>query len=56
MDQLAKLESITVAISFPAGGSIYYASDLKQLPGSEGIPLHEQAKPIASEEAFLLRP
>ena len=33
MDQLAKFESIMMSISFPAGGSIYYARDLKQLSG-----------------------
>ena len=27
MDQLAKFESIMMSISFPAGGSIYYARD-----------------------------
>lgn len=42
MDQLAKAESIMMSISFPAGGSIYYASDLKNLSGNEGIPLDEQ--------------
>lgn len=42
MDQLAKMESIMMSISFPAGGSIYYASDLKNLTGNEGIPLEEE--------------
>lgn len=37
MDQLAKLESNMMSIPFPAGGSIYYARDLKQLSGSEGF-------------------
>ncbi|KAJ4464581.1 kinase-like domain-containing protein, partial [Lentinula aciculospora] len=41
MDQLAKVESIMMSISFPAGGSIYYARDLKNLSGNEGIPLEE---------------
>jgi hypothetical protein len=50
MDQLAKLESIMMSISFPAGGSIYYATDLYQLSGSEGIPLHEQIGSISLEE------
>lgn len=44
MDQLTKLESIMMSISFPAGGSIYYANDLKMLSGNEGIPLDEQNK------------
>jgi hypothetical protein len=46
MDQLAKLESIMMSISFPAGGSIYYATDLKELSGSEGIPLEREYKDI----------
>ncbi|KAG6883379.1 hypothetical protein C0992_008860 [Termitomyces sp. T32_za158] len=39
MNQLAKLESIMMSISFPAGGSIYYAKDLNSLSGNSGIPL-----------------
>ncbi|KJA13580.1 hypothetical protein HYPSUDRAFT_209415 [Hypholoma sublateritium FD-334 SS-4] len=39
MDQLAELESIMMSISFPVGGSIYYAEDLKTLSGNTGIPL-----------------
>ncbi|KIM38483.1 hypothetical protein M413DRAFT_19995 [Hebeloma cylindrosporum] len=31
MDQLAKIESTMMSISFPAGGSIYYAKDLEEL-------------------------
>lgn len=59
MDQLAKLESIMMSIPFPAGGSIYYTTDLKQLSGSEGIPLesenqdiplHEQVRSISLKE------
>jgi hypothetical protein len=59
MDQLAKLESVMMSISFPAGGSIYYATDLYQLTESEGIPLegenqeiplHEQIGSISLEE------
>ena len=59
MDQLAKFESTMMSISFPAGGSIYYARDLKQLSGSEGIllegenqdiPLDEQIGSISLEE------
>ncbi|KAG6829928.1 hypothetical protein H0H87_009786 [Tephrocybe sp. NHM501043] len=41
MDQLAKFESIMMSISFPAGGSICYAKDLKELSGNEGITLNE---------------
>lgn len=50
MDQLAKVESIMMSIFFPAGGSIYYASDLKELSGNEGIPLDEQVESIALEK------
>lgn len=50
MDQLAKLESIMMSISFPAGGSIYYARDLKQLSGSEGIPLEGEDQDISLDE------
>ena len=50
MDQLAKFESIMMSISFPAGGSIYYARDLKQLSGSEGIPLEGEDQDISLDE------
>ena len=50
MDQLAKFESIMMSISFPAGGSIYYARDLKQLSGSEGIPLEGENQDISLDE------
>lgn len=49
MDQLAKFESVMMSTSFPAGGSIYYARDLKQLSGSEGIPL-EESQDISLDE------
>ena len=39
MDELTKLESIMMTIPFPAGGSIYYADDLKRLSGNSGVPL-----------------
>ena len=42
MDQLAKVESVMMSISFPAGGSIYYARDLKELSGNEGISLEKE--------------
>ncbi|KAL0959420.1 hypothetical protein HGRIS_014665 [Hohenbuehelia grisea] len=50
MDQLANIESTMMSISFPAGGSIYYAKDLQELMGSEGIPLDHQTENITSEE------
>ena len=49
MDQLAKLESI-MSTSFPAGGNIYYARDLEQLSGSEGIPLEGENQDIPFDE------
>lgn len=50
MDQLVKVESNMMSISFPAGGSIYYARDLKELSGNEGIPLQEENKGIPLDE------
>ena len=55
MEQLTRLESIMMSISFPAGGSIYFPTDLKQLSGSkglesQGIPLYEQVRSISLEE------
>ena len=59
IDQLAKLKSIIMSISFPADGSIYYATNLKQLSGREGIPLegenqdvplHEQVRSTSHKE------
>ena len=50
MDQLAKFESIMMSISFPAGGSIYYARDFKQLSGNEGIPLEGKDQDISLDE------
>ena len=50
MDKLAKFEFIMMSISFPAGGSIYYARDLKQLSGSEGIPLEGENQDISLDE------
>ena len=44
MDQLVKFESIMMSIYFPAGGSIYYARNLKQLSRSEGIPLEGRTR------------
>jgi serine/threonine protein kinase len=57
MDQLAKIESTMMSISFPAGGSIYYARDLKELSGNEGIPLDEQIESLSLEkERFCIGP
>ena len=57
MDQLAKVESTMMSISFPAGGSIYYARDLKKLSGNEGIPLDEQVESLPHEkERFCIGP
>lgn len=56
MDQLAKLESIMMSIPFPAGGSIYYARDLQNLCGNEGIPLEENEKTLLGKEQFCIGP
>ena len=53
MDQIAKLESIMMSISFPAGGSIYYAGDLKELSGSEGVPLEGKIEGMSLEKRRL---
>ncbi|KAI6037062.1 protein kinase subdomain-containing protein PKL/CAK/Fmp29 [Pisolithus microcarpus] len=40
--QLTQLESKMMSISFPAGGSLYYAHDLEKVAGGPGIPLTDQ--------------
>ena len=47
MDQLAKIES--TMMSFPAGGSIYYARsrDLEELSVNEGIMLEHEIESIS---------
>lgn len=40
--QLVKLESQMMSIPFPAGGSLYYTSDLKKVAGRTGIPLNDE--------------
>ncbi|KAK7000463.1 hypothetical protein R3P38DRAFT_3058481 [Favolaschia claudopus] len=57
MDQLVKFELIMMSISFPAGGSIYYARDLMELSGNGGIPLDEQDESSALEgDRFCIGP
>ena len=56
MDELAKVESIMMSIPFPAGGSIYYARDLKDLSGNEGIPLEDNEGILLEKERFCLGP
>ncbi|KAJ7066369.1 kinase-like domain-containing protein [Mycena amicta] len=57
VDQLAKIESTVMSISFPAGGSIYYARDLKELSGDEGIPLEQENESISlDKERFCMGP
>ncbi|CAA7266012.1 unnamed protein product [Cyclocybe aegerita] len=53
MDQLVKFESTMMSLSFPAGGSIYYARDLMELSGNEGIPLDEQVESITLKKEQL---
>lgn len=40
--QIAQLESRMMSIPFPAGGSLYYASDLEKVTGKTGIPLSDE--------------
>ncbi|KAJ7485197.1 protein kinase subdomain-containing protein PKL/CAK/Fmp29 [Mycena galericulata] len=42
LHQLAQLESKMMSISFPAGGSLYYAQDLEKVAGGPGIPLEDE--------------
>ncbi|KAI5997282.1 kinase-like domain-containing protein [Pisolithus orientalis] len=56
MGQLAKVESTMMSISFPAGGSIYYARDLKNLSRNEGIPLEEDEGTSPEKERFCIGP
>jgi len=42
MHQLAQLESQMMSISFPAGGSLYYAHDLERMAGREAVPLKDK--------------
>ncbi|KAI6142613.1 kinase-like domain-containing protein [Pisolithus tinctorius] len=56
MGQLAKVESTMMSISFPAGGSIYYARDLKNLSGNEGIPLVGDEGISPEKERFCIGP
>jgi hypothetical protein len=41
LSQLAQLESRMMSILFPAGGSLYYTSDLEKVAGRKGIPLDD---------------
>ena len=40
--QLVQLESQMMSISFPAGGSLYYAHDLEKVAGRAAIPLKDE--------------
>jgi hypothetical protein len=40
--QLVQLESKMMSISFPAGGSLYYAKDLEKVAGGPGVPLKDE--------------
>jgi len=42
LHQLVQLESKMMSISFPAGGSLYYAQDLEKVAGGPGIPLEDE--------------
>ncbi|KAF7306349.1 hypothetical protein MIND_00426100 [Mycena indigotica] len=56
MNQLVKIESAMMATSFPAGGSIYYAEDLKKLCGKEGITIEEQEQVNDGKGRFCVGP
>jgi hypothetical protein len=40
--QLVQLEAKMMPVSFPAGGSLYYAQDLEKVAGKPGIPLRDE--------------
>lgn len=40
--QLVQLEAKMMSVSFPAGGSLYYAQDLEGVAGKPGIPLKDE--------------
>ena len=40
--QLAELESKMMSVAFPAGGSLYYATDLKKVVRKPGVPLEDK--------------
>ena len=40
--QLVQLESKMMSLSFPAGGSLYYAHDLEKVAGRATIPLRDE--------------
>lgn len=42
LSQLTELESRMMSISFPAGGSLYYAADLEKVTKRTGIPLNDE--------------
>ena len=41
--QVVQLESRMMSIPFPAGGSLYYTSDLEKVAGETGIPLDDKS-------------
>lgn len=40
--QLAQIESSMMALSFPAGGSLYFTKDLEKVSAGAGIPLEDK--------------
>ncbi|KAJ2913707.1 hypothetical protein MD484_g6703, partial [Candolleomyces efflorescens] len=40
--QLAELESRMMSLSFPAGGSLYFAHDLEKIAPGQGVPLEDK--------------
>ena len=51
--QLAELESRVMSIPFPAGGSLYYTTDLEKVAGRRGIPLDDNHRFCVGPDARL---
>ena len=43
-----------MSMSFPAGGSLYYAQDLERMAGKPGIPLEDERFCIGPDVRLLL--
>ena len=52
--QLTQLESKMMSISFPAGGSLYYAYDLKKLARGAGTPLEDERFCVGPDARLVL--
>ncbi|KAJ6480871.1 protein kinase subdomain-containing protein PKL CAK Fmp29 [Mycena sanguinolenta] len=52
--QVVELESKMTAITFPAGGSLYYPRDLEKITGSPGLPLEDGRLCVGPETSHSL--